>query len=202
MIKLFLKLNKYGILGTIYIFYCLVRTKFISRNARLIRFPIDIRNLNLINFGSELTTGKYCRIEVERLDTKNEQKLFFGNNVQLNDFVHISASEKIVISDNVLIASKVFISDSSHGSYDGEFQDVPFTNPQLRKLKTSPIFIGKNVWIGEGVTILKGVKIGDNSIIGANSVITRDIPSNVIAVGVPAIIKKIYNNTTKKWEKV
>lgn len=47
------------------------------------------------------------------------------------------------------------------------------------------INIGKNVWIAGNVTILPGVSIGDNSVIGAGSIVTKDIPSNVLAVGNP-----------------
>lgn len=46
--------------------------------------------------------------------------------------------------------------------------------------------IGNNVWLGENVTILKGVTIGNNVIIGIGSIVTKDIPSNSVAVGVPA----------------
>jgi serine O-acetyltransferase len=60
--------------------------------------------------------------------------------------------------------------------------------------RTSPK-IGENVFIGPGAKILGPVEIGKNSIIGANTVITKDIPSNCIAVGVPAkVIKKIEYN--------
>lgn len=45
--------------------------------------------------------------------------------------------------------------------------------------------IGDNIWFGEGVKVLSGVKIGSNTIIGAYSVVTRDIPENSVAVGVP-----------------
>ena len=55
-----------------------------------------------------------------------------------------------------------------------------------------PIVVGNNVWIGTGATILAGVTIGDNSVIGAGSVVTKSIPSNVIAVGVPCkVMRKI-----------
>lgn len=47
------------------------------------------------------------------------------------------------------------------------------------------VTIGNNVSTGQNVTILKGVTIGDNVFIGANSVVTKDIPSNSIAVGIP-----------------
>ncbi len=46
--------------------------------------------------------------------------------------------------------------------------------------------IGNNVWLGSEVTILKGVTIGDNAVIGAKSLVTKNIPANCIAAGVPA----------------
>lgn len=57
------------------------------------------------------------------------------------------------------------------------------------------IHIGKNVWIGANSTILSGVTIGDNSAITAGAVVTKDVPANVVAGGVPAkIIKQINTN--------
>jgi acetyltransferase-like isoleucine patch superfamily enzyme len=56
------------------------------------------------------------------------------------------------------------------------------------------INIGKHVWIGAYVNILKGVTIGDNSIIGIRSIVTKNIPQNCIALGVPA--KVIRENVT------
>ncbi len=49
-----------------------------------------------------------------------------------------------------------------------------------------PVRIGHHVWLGAGVTVCPGVTIGNNCVIGAGSVVTRDIPDNSIAVGVPA----------------
>jgi len=45
--------------------------------------------------------------------------------------------------------------------------------------------IGSNIYFGRDVTVLKGVTIGDNCIIGLGSIVTRDIPSNSVATGVP-----------------
>lgn len=50
------------------------------------------------------------------------------------------------------------------------------------------VHIGKNVWIGAGAVILPGVTIGDNTVIGAGSIVTKDIPSDVVAVGNPCRI--------------
>ena len=53
-----------------------------------------------------------------------------------------------------------------------------------------PIKVGNNVWFGGNVVVLSGVTIGDNVVIGAGSVVTKDIPSNVVAVGNPCKVVK------------
>ena len=63
-----------------------------------------------------------------------------------------------------------------------------------------PITVGNNVWIGAGVTVLGGVTIGDNAVIGAGSVVTRNIPPNVLATGVPArVIRQITEADKKRY---
>ena len=55
-----------------------------------------------------------------------------------------------------------------------------------------PITIGDNCWFGANVTVMPGVKIGSGCVIGAGSVVTKDIPDNSLAIGVPArVIKEI-----------
>jgi NDP-sugar pyrophosphorylase family protein len=57
-------------------------------------------------------------------------------------------------------------------------------HPQIDMVK--PIVVGSNVFLGYGAIIMPGVTIGDNVVIGAGAVVTRDIPANSVAVGVPA----------------
>ncbi len=52
--------------------------------------------------------------------------------------------------------------------------------------KFNPIVIGNNVHIGTNAIIMPGVHIGNNCIIGVGAVVTKDIPDNSVAVGVPA----------------
>ena len=55
-----------------------------------------------------------------------------------------------------------------------------------------PVRVGDNCWLGAGVTICPGVTIGDNCVIGAGSVVTRDIPENSFAAGVPCrVVREI-----------
>jgi len=170
--------------------------------ARLIRFPIEIRGRRYINFGKNLTTGKGCRIEAYPYQ-RRDCIISFGNNIEINDYVHITGTDKVVIGDNVLMASKIYISDSNHGSYKGDTND---TNPESlarkRKVSWSTVIIEDNVWIGESVSVLPGVTIGRCSIIGANSVVSHDIPPFTIAVGIPAKPVKRYDFTCGKWERI
>ncbi len=194
-------LKKYGFWGTIYLMSCKIRTKLFVPSARLIRFPIDVRGRKGIDFGKKLTTGYGCRLESFSED--DSKTLYFGNNVQINDYVHINALSSVRIGDNVLIASKVFITDLAHGSYNGDENDsTPCAIVKDRQLSSQPVVIGNNVWIGELCSILPGVTIGNNSIIGANSVVTKSIPNNCIAVGNPAKIIKKFNFSTNMWERV
>jgi acetyltransferase-like isoleucine patch superfamily enzyme len=194
-------IRKYGFLGSMDLIYSKIRSFLINRNIRIIRFPSDIRNSRFIEFGVGLTTGRGCRLEAYPL--KNSKVMHFGIDVQINDYVHITAIENVKIGNSVLIASKVYISDCSHGSYSGDlFDSEPSSIPIERPLFSKPVCIEDNVWIGEFVSILPGVTIGEGSIIGANSVVSKSIPSNVIAVGSPAKPIKKYNFETKRWEKI
>ena len=53
-----------------------------------------------------------------------------------------------------------------------------------------PITIESNVWLGGGVIVLAGVTIGENTVVGAGAVVTRDLPANVVAMGVPARVSR------------
>lgn len=192
---------KKSFLEFLYLGYSFIVTKLTIPSARLLRQPIDIRGKSGIAFGKQLTTGYHCRFEAHNKD--ENISLHFGNNIQINDFVHIAALKEVRIGNNVLIASKVFITDLEHGSYIGNEDDAdPCSIVKDRQLSSKSVVIEDNVWLGEHVSVLPGVTIGENSIIGANSVVTKSIPPNSIAVGSPAKVIKQFNFETKRWEKV
>ncbi len=62
-----------------------------------------------------------------------------------------------------------------------------------------PIHIGRNVWIGAHTVVLPGITIGDNTVIGAGSVVTKDIPSNVVAVGNPCRVLREINEHDREY---
>jgi acetyltransferase-like isoleucine patch superfamily enzyme len=191
-------LKRYGFLGSFKLIISFFYTRLFHANARLIRLPFDIRNPRFIKLGKNLTTGFGCRFEAYPFDN-NSKTLFIGDNVEMNDYVHISAGEKIVIGNNVLIASKVFISDLNHGNYKGVNQDSPLVIPNTRKLNTNHVLIKDNVWIGESGCVMPGVTIGKGCIIGALSLITKNIPDYSIAVGSPAKVIKTFDFNKNEW---
>lgn len=196
-------LSKYSFYNKMYIIVCTFLTRIFYPGFRLIRFPLDIRNYKNIRIGKNFTCGHGCRIEAcNYILGKEEISLCIGDNVEINDFVHISAHGKVDIGNNVLMASKIYISDLNHGSYeDNEEYDINIPHRQ-QKLTSRPIVIEDNVWIGESVCVLGGVTIGLGSIIGALSTVTKSIPPYSIAVGNPARVIKQYDHNTKTWKKI
>jgi len=103
--------------------------------------------------------------------------IFAGDNFYSNHNLVILDVCKVTFGSNVFIGPNVGIYTAEHPL------DVVARNKMIEYGK--PITIGNNVWIGGSVSILAGVTIGDNAVIGAGSVVTKDLPSNVVAVGNP-----------------
>lgn len=157
----------------------------------------------MVKWGTELTTGVGCRIEAFIADGDKSKKIKLGNRIQLNDYVHISALKSVEIGDDVLMASHVYISDNSHGSYKGDEDDTsPDIEPAKRPYYVAPVKIGNRVWIGEGAIIMPGVHIGDGAVIGAHSIVNKDVPPETIAVGGPARVVKRWNSVLQRWVRV
>ena len=106
-----------------------------------------------------------------------------GHHVHLGDYVYANYNLTLVddthiyVGDRTMIGPNVTIATAGHP-----------IDPELRSRGLQynmPVHIGKNCWLGAGVIVMPGVTIGDNVVIGAGSIVTRDIPSNVVAVGNP-----------------
>lgn len=176
----------------------MARKKYIGKCPRI----FGLRNIRL---PEAYSFGDHTWLEAVSLYRGDEyiSCIEIGNNFSASDFFHIGCSNKIFIGENVLIGSKVHITDHAHGIYHGESQSSPGTAPAERRLtKDGFVKIGDNVWIGDGVVILPNVSIGNGSIIGANSVISKSIPENVIAVGIPAKVIKKWDKAAAKWIRV
>ena len=110
----------------------------------------------------------------------------FNLNIGENCFINYNCvlldCNQISLGNNVLLGPSVQIYTAEHP-----------TDPQTRLSGlefAKPVSIGENVWIGGGAIVLGGVCIGSNTTIGAGSVVTKNIPSNAVAVGNPCAVVK------------
>lgn len=123
----------------------------------------------------------------------------YGCNVQIGDhfFANINSTfidvASIIIGDHVLVGPNVTICTATHPILARERLPEKDEDGNEYLLEYShPVVIGNDVWIGAGVIINPGVHIGDGTVIGSGSVVTKDIPSGVVAAGVPCrIIREI-----------
>ena len=95
---------------------------------------------------------------------------------------YIQARNGLKIDRSARFASGVKLISANH-----EVED------RARFAASGPIELSRNVWLGANVVVLPGVHIGENTIIGAGSVVTRDIPANVVAAGVPCRVMRALN---------
>lgn len=104
------------------------------------------------------------------------RNIHIGRKVFINSSCHFQDQGGIYIGDGCLIGHCVVLATLNHD----------FDPAKRQNLHHKPIRIGNGVWIGAHATITAGVTIGDNAIIAAGAVVTRDIPADTIAAGVPA----------------
>lgn len=114
----------------------------------------------------------------------------YGYNIEIGENFYANHNLIILDGNKVKFGDNVFIAPNCGFYTAGHPLDAKRRNEGLEYAK--PIEVGNNVWIGGNVVVLPGVKIGDNVVIGAGSIVTKDIPSNVVAVGNPCkVIKEI-----------
>ncbi len=185
-----------------------IRNYLISRKLRVKKLKIGprayLRGLSSVDMGEDFAAGE--GLWLEAITNYNEQnfspKIIIGSHVRVSRSVHIAATNFVEIGDNVLMGSKVMITDHNHGQYSMGHSS-PHVAPSLRPLDHDRrVVIGRNVWLSDGVVVTPGATIGDGCVIGANSVVVGDIPAFTIAAGVPAKARKIFSFDTNKWSDI
>lgn len=130
--------------------------------------------------------------------TTVDSKILIGNNVGISSAC-IWAQKSITIGNNVNIGGDCLIMDSDSHPHDymtrrRNYQKEVGTEKFLETIPCAPIVIEDDVWIGARCQILKGVNIGARSIIAAGSIVTKGVPADSVAAGVPAkVIKSLIH---------
>lgn len=136
-------------------------------------FWVTLGERAIVSFGPRCILDRYLNVECHGTLTVGAGTIF-GHHCT------IGVQELVEIGQDCLIAEMVSIRDHDHRF---SRTDIPVRE---QGMVVAPVRIGNNVWLGSKVTVTKGVTIGENAIVGANAVVTRDIPPNAIAAGVPA----------------
>ena len=139
-------------------------------------------------FGS---VGKGCYIEAPYHANWGGKNVYLGDYVYANFGLTLVDDANIYVGNNVMFAPGVVVATAGHP-----------LNPTLREKGyqyNQEVRIGNNVWIGANATILPGVTIGDNTVIGAGAVVSKDLPANVLALGVPAKVVRELGEHDKKY---
>lgn len=174
-----------------------------------IEFPHRIENPQHIFLGNGVRLGPNCVLSASEsypgswmkhpeglhVEQDFQPLLRIGNRVTATSGLHIFTVQEIVIEDDVMFASNIFISDVTHSYASAR---LPYKYQGLTDPK--PIRIGSGSWIGQNVVIMPGVSIGTCTIVGANSVVTQNLPSRTIAVGSPARVVKVWSDERGEWQ--
>lgn len=135
--------------------------------------------------------GEGCYIETPFYANWAGKHVHFGNDIYANFNLVLIDDCDIYVGDHVMFGPNVVLSSGTHP-----------VDPALRRKQAQynlPIHIQNNVWIGANTVVMPGVTIGENSVIGAGSIVTKDIPSNVIAVGNPCRVMRPISDRDKKY---
>lgn len=123
-------------------------------------------------------------------------KRFFGNfNLTVQDDADVYIGDDCNFGPNVTIVTPL------HPMVAAERTRLRTADGTERRLCWArPVRIGNQCWFGAGVTVCPGVTVGDGCVIGAGSVVTRDIPANSFAAGVPCrVIRPITEADSMKY---
>lgn len=112
------------------------------------------------------------------------------------------AMDSITIGNDVNIGGDCLIMDNDAHPHDfierkRDYRRKISKQAYLHTIPSAPITIGDDVWIGARCQILKGVHIGDRSIIAAGSIVTKDVPADVVAGGIPCEVIHKLNSKRK-----
>jgi len=167
----------------------------IGRGSMLYK-PLLLSGTPYVRIGAGTLIRQGARIEAILLDPERPPSIEIGNNVNIEQNVHIICTSRIWIGDNVTITGNCSIIDTTHPFHD---VDDPIKIGARIDPTPRPVNIDDGTFVGMGCVILPGVHIGRRCVVGSNSTVTRDIPDYCVCAGSPARIQKRYHFGTKSW---
>ena len=160
--------------------------------------PILVANPRYITIGNRTIIRDHARIEVVvRPNVAKIPSLLIGNDVNIEQGVHIICQGEVIIEDEVSITPYCVIVDTDHPFNDPDL--LPKIGSRLNIDENSRVRIGKGSFIGAHSVILPGVDIGRGCVIGAGSVVTRSVPDYCLVSGAPARIVRRFDLVTRVW---
>lgn len=139
------------------------------------------------------TTNSGITIEDGVYIGRNSSVYCKNGNIELHQNVNISSSCTIFSSNDLSVESDTMIGAYTYilsgGSYEFDKDTAPFTMQSGMK-SIGPLTVGKNCWLGARVTVLDAASVGNGCVVGAGAVVTKPLPDNVLATGVPARIAR------------
>jgi acetyltransferase-like isoleucine patch superfamily enzyme len=153
------------------------------------RVKLEIGPEATVRIGRWAWIGHDCKIRSHEGEVSIGAKSVIGQECTISSYQHVSIGRECIIADRVMLI------DFDHGVTEVE-----------RPIRAQGIYkrdvrVGNNVWIGYGACVLRGVSVGDNSVIGTSAVVTKDLPENAVAAGVPArVVRMRETPQAMRWE--
>jgi acetyltransferase-like isoleucine patch superfamily enzyme len=135
-----------------------------------------------ITIGNGVFIGRNTILSCKDGDIVLKDRVNIGFNCE------IFSSSCVTVEKDTLLAAYCYLIGG--GNYDISLSEQPIAERPLFD-QTKKLVVGSGSWLGAGVKVLDGVSIGDGVVVGAGAVVTKDIPDNSIAHGIPAkVVKK------------
>ena len=150
---------------------------------------IEIGKDATLHLGRWSWIGHGSKIRVHEGEARIGAKTVLGQECTISAFQHVSIGRECIVADRVMLI------DFDHGVVE---VDRPIREQGIYK---RDVRVGHNVWIGYGVAILRGATVGDNCVLGTSTIVTKDVPDNAVAAGVPVRVLRMRKTPRAlRWE--